>query len=79
MLLGLAVSAPPAIAAEMDAGAKELAKIDGEWSDSAVKRDVELLVSYYAQDAVVYPQDDVIVVGFPAVKKFWVLGFNDPT
>lgn len=78
-LLGFVFTAPAATAAEMDAGAKELAKIDGDWSDSAVRRDLDVMASYYAQDAVVYPQEDLVISGFAAVKKYWASGFNDPT
>ncbi len=81
-LLGLAgVLAPavPAAAAGIDDSGKALAKIDDSWSESSVRRDVDLLASFYADDAVVYPPSDVMFSGRPAARKYWAAAFADPT
>lgn len=78
-LAGVLTLATPVIAAGIDDNAKALAKVDDEWSDSAVKRDPELLASFYAEDAIIYPPNDLMILGRPAAKKFWASGFVDPT
>ena len=68
-----------AFAADMDKAAKELAKLDDDWSACAVKKDINALASYYADDARVYPPNDVIVVGNAPAKKMWGDVLADPS
>ena len=68
-----------ASAADMDAQAKMLAKLDGEWSDVAVKKDMDRLASYYAEDAIVYPPNAPAAMGREAAKKVWAAFLSDPS
>ncbi len=66
-------------AAELNKAAKELAKLDDEWSACSVKKDFDALASYYADDARVYPPNEAIVVGREAAKKMWATALADPS
>jgi uncharacterized protein (TIGR02246 family) len=72
-------SASAALAADMDANAKALAKLDDEWSAAAVARDVERVASFYAEDAIAYPPGEPAAVGKAEAKKVWAAYFTDPT
>lgn len=78
-LIGVLPLSTPGSAAGIEGGAKVLAKADDAWSNSAVKKDADLLASFYADDATVYPPNDVIIVGRPAARKYWAAAFVDPT
>ena len=69
----------PTLAADMDKNAKALAKLDEDWSNAAGKRDVDRVASFYAEDAIVYPPNEPVAIGQPAVKKVWASYFADPT
>ena len=62
-------SGDPTLAADMDKNAKALAKVDDDWSNAAVKRDVDRVASFYAEDAIVYPPNEPVAIGQPAAKK----------
>jgi ketosteroid isomerase-like protein len=79
LVVGFLSSALPAVAGEMDAKAKMLAKLDDDWSKAAVARDVERVASYYAEDAIAYAPDMPIAKGRPAAKKVWAAYFADTT
>ncbi len=66
-------------AAEMSKEAQELASLDNQWSASAGARDVEKVASFYAQDAVVYPPNEVVVVGRANAKATWAAMLADPS
>ena len=72
-------SAGPALAADMGKAAKALATLDEDWSKAAVKRDVDRVASFYAEDATVYPPNAPAAIGRPAAKKVWAAYFADPT
>ena len=72
-------SGDPTLAADMDKNAKVLAKLDEDWSKAAVKRDVDRVASFYAEDAIVYPPNEPVAIGRPAAKKVWASYFADPT
>lgn len=81
-LLGLCAvlfTGSSAVAADMDAQAKALAKLDDEWSAAAAKKDVDLVTSYYADDAIVYPPNEPATIGRAAAKKVWAAYLGDPT
>jgi len=70
----------PARADGIAENAREVARLDAAWSDSALKRDPDLLASCYAEDAVVYPSDDVLIKGRDAARRYWGGGFaSDPS
>ena len=72
-------SGDPTLAADMDKNAKALAALDEDWSKAAVKRDVDRVASFYAEDAIVYPPNAPVAIGRPAAKKVWASYFADPT
>jgi ketosteroid isomerase-like protein len=78
---GLAVlfSVMPALAADMDANAKALAKLDDDWSKAAAARDADRVASFYAEDAIAYPPQEPIAIGRAAAKKVWAAYFADKT
>jgi ketosteroid isomerase-like protein len=82
ILLGLGTvlfSGSSAFAADMDAQAKVLVKLDDEWSAAAAKKDVDLVVSYYAEDAIAYPPNEPAAIGRAAARKVWAAYLADPT
>lgn len=68
-----------ALAADMDANAKALAKLDDAWSKAAATKDAERVASFYAEDAIAYPPNEPAAVGKTAAKKVWAAYFADPT
>jgi len=78
-LAGMLAGATHVAAAGMDDNAAFLARLDNDWSASAGKKDVELLASFHSDGAVVYPPNDVVIVGRPAAKKYWAAGLADPS
>jgi ketosteroid isomerase-like protein len=78
-LVGLSLTGTRALAAGIGEGGADLAKLDAAWSDSSLKRDADLLASFYAEDAAVYPPNDVMFVGRPEAKKYWAAALADST
>ena len=76
---GVLFSVVPALAADMDAKAKALAKLDDDWSKAAATRDAERVASFYAEDAIAYPPNEPLAIGRPAAKKLWAAYFADKT
>jgi ketosteroid isomerase-like protein len=68
-----------AFAAETDAGARALTKLDDDWSKVAATRDAERVAAFYADDAIAYPPNEPAAVGRAAAKKVWAAYFADPT
>ena len=69
MMVALAAAAAPAtvdVAAERAA----LARADKAWSEAAVSKDVEKTLSYWTDDAVLYPPGEPVVSGKEAIRKF---------
>jgi uncharacterized protein (TIGR02246 family) len=67
----------PALAADMDANAKVLAKLDDDWSKAAATRDADRVASFYAEDAIAYPPQEPAAIGRAAAKKVWAAYFAD--
>jgi ketosteroid isomerase-like protein len=54
-----------------DSGRAELLKTDTEWAALAAKgKDVDRIVSYWADDAVLYPPGEAVLSGKPAIRKY---------
>ena len=66
-----------ATAAEFTGEAKVLAQQDDAWSASSGKRDVDLLVSFYADDAVAYPPGAAAASNRADIRAVWA-GIADP-
>jgi ketosteroid isomerase-like protein len=69
----------PALAADTDANARALMKLDDDWSKAAVAKDVEKVASYYADNAIAYPPNEPAANGREAAKKVWAAYFAEPT
>ena len=68
-LATVAPSAPPP--PKMDPARAALLQTDIEWArHAALGKDVERIVSFWADDAVVYPPREVPVVGKPGSRRF---------
>lgn len=57
-------------AAKGEVGRAALLKTDAEWVAAASTRDLERIVSYWTDDAVIYPPHQVPVVGKAAIRQF---------
>ncbi|HUK13603.1 MAG TPA: DUF4440 domain-containing protein [Thermoanaerobaculaceae bacterium] len=65
-------------AADMDASARALVKLDDDWSKAAAAKDTDRVVSFYADDALVYPPDEPLAAGRAAAAKVWGAYFAIP-
>jgi ketosteroid isomerase-like protein len=55
-----------------------LLKTDIEWSQSAASRDVERIVSFWTDDAVIYSPREPAVVGKAAIRQFVTESLKQP-
>ncbi|HYK41735.1 MAG TPA: DUF4440 domain-containing protein [Thermoanaerobaculia bacterium] len=53
-----------------DSARSDLLRVDGEWSAAAGSPDLERIVSYWSEDAVVTPPHEAPIAGKPAIRKF---------
>jgi uncharacterized protein (TIGR02246 family) len=58
--------------------ASEILQLDAEWSRAAQSRDVERIVSFWAEDAAVFPPGRPPVVGKMAIREFVTESFQMP-
>jgi uncharacterized protein (TIGR02246 family) len=72
-------AAIPALAADMDARAKVLAKLDDDWAKAAATKDADRVASFYAEDAIAYPPQESAAIGRAAARKVWAAYFADKT
>jgi ketosteroid isomerase-like protein len=72
------VFAAPAGAADMDAHAKALAKLDDDWSAAAATKDAVKVASFYADDAIAYAPNEPAAMGRAAAQKVWEAYFATP-
>jgi uncharacterized protein (TIGR02246 family) len=49
---------------------EELLKVDREWAQAAATRDLERIVSYWTDDAVIYTPGEAPVAGKEAIRKY---------
>jgi uncharacterized protein (TIGR02246 family) len=56
----------------------QILRLDGEWSQAAEARDADRVVSYWADDAVVYPPGSPPVAGKAAIREYVVKSFQTP-
>ena len=75
----LLLSASCAPAVDTDAIAKELTRLDDEWSKAAATRNADSVASFYAVDAIAYPPNMPAAVGRAAARDVWAAGFADST
>ena len=67
-----------AVSAAIPDNAKMLAALDEEWSKAATASDVDKVVSFYADDAIVYPPNAPAVSDPAAIKESWAKMLADP-
>ena len=67
------------VAADMDANAKVLARLDDDWSMAAGGRDADRVASCYAEDASAYPPNEPVAKGRAAARKVWAAYVVDQT
>ena len=72
------VFAGQALSAGIPDNAKALAAMDDEWSKAANAGDVSRVISYYADDAVIYPPNAPVVSDPAGIKKTWETMLADP-
>ena len=56
----------------------QILRLDAEWSEAAQRRDVERVLSFWADDAAVFPPGSSAVVGKPAIREFVAKSFQTP-
>jgi uncharacterized protein (TIGR02246 family) len=56
----------------------EILRLDAEWSRAAQSRDVDKVLSFWADDAIVLPPGSSAVVGKAAIREYVVKGFQTP-
>lgn len=66
-------------AVDVEALAKTLTQLDDDWAKAAGTRDVDRVVSFYAEDAIAYPPNAPIASGQAAAKQVWASYFADST
>ena len=53
-------------------------QLDAEWSGAAQARDIDRVLSFWADDAVVFPPGSPAVVGIAAIRDFVAKSFQTP-
>jgi len=56
----------------------QILRLDAEWSEAAQRRDIEGVLSFWAEDAAVFPPGSPAVVGKPAIREFVAKSFQTP-
>jgi uncharacterized protein (TIGR02246 family) len=56
----------------------QILRIDAEWSAAAQGRDIERIVSYWADDAVLFPPGSSRLEGKPAIRAYVAKSFQAP-
>lgn len=76
--VALAGAAPATARGDVAAERAALFKADKAWSEAAVRKDVEKVLSFWTDDAVVYPPGQTPVVGKDALRRYVTEGFALP-
>jgi ketosteroid isomerase-like protein len=74
----LAGAAPAAGKVDVAAERAALFRTDKAWSEAAVGKDVEKTLSFWTDDATVYPPGQPAVVGRDALRRYVTEGFGLP-
>jgi len=78
LLLAGCENLQPTPAVDTHADENAIRQADLEWSKAAASKDIEKVVSYYAEDGAVYPPNSPISAGLPAIKIVWTGMVNLP-
>ena len=75
----LSVSLPASAQSSKEEAARAaLLKTDTEWAEAAGTKDVERIVSFWTDDAVIYPPGEAPVAGKEAIRKYVGESLNIP-
>ncbi|HEX9303079.1 MAG TPA: SgcJ/EcaC family oxidoreductase [Thermoanaerobaculia bacterium] len=58
--------------------ASQILRLDTEWSQAAQRRDADRVVSFWADDATVFPPGSPPVIGKSAIREFVAKSFQTP-
>ena len=78
-LLAVAVLVGCATAGNPGDTRARILQLDAEWSEAAQTRDVDRVVSYWADDATVLPPGGPAIVGKAAIREFVAKSFENPS
>ena len=76
--LWLAVTAASATAGSTSVDERGILAADGAWSRAAGAKDLEMTVSFYAEDAVLLAPNVPAAEGHAAIRAVWSEEFKDP-
>lgn len=79
LFLAVAVLAGCATARTAGDAPARILQLDAEWSEAAQSRDVDRVVSYWADDATVLPPGGPAIVGKAAIREFVAKSFENPS
>jgi uncharacterized protein (TIGR02246 family) len=79
LLLLLLASVSCASASRPDDVRVRILRLDAEWSEAAQTRDVDRVVSYWADDATVLPPGGPAIVGRAGIREFVARSFENPS
>jgi uncharacterized protein (TIGR02246 family) len=79
VIVGVSLAAMGCASAGSTADAPaQIRQLDAEWSRAAQRRDVDRVVSFWADDAIVLPPGSPPVVGKAAIRQFVSKSFETP-
>jgi uncharacterized protein (TIGR02246 family) len=79
LLLLLLASVSCASAGRPEDVRARILQLDAEWSEAAQSRDIDRVVSYWADDATVLPPGGPPIVGKAAIRDFVAKSFENPS
>src|SRR5437870_11280789 len=62
----------------MDRARAELERVDAMWAAAAAERDVEQIVSFWADDAIVIPPGQAAIIGKDAIRNYVTASLKIP-
>ncbi len=78
LLLVLVVASAHAAAVDVEAERAALFRLDKAWAQAAAARDVEKSISFWADDASLFPPGQPAVVGKDALRRYVAESFSIP-
>ena len=78
VIVGLVLTSTGCASAGHTDAQSQILRVDAEWSRAAQDRDVDRVVSFWADDAMVFPPGSPAVVGKTAIREFVAKSFQTP-
>jgi uncharacterized protein (TIGR02246 family) len=78
LLLSLALACTVSIADTRSAGEQAIRDLEEQWSKAAGAKDVEKVISFYADDAIVLPPNASAATTKEAIRQLWTGMFATP-